>query len=372
MKESVENKTPGLFNLRGKARMPDIDNAETAETLKKSEIIRERVFYLDFIRAISICLIIIFHFDRHASDLNISDNPIFGTDFELLGRIGVSLFIILSGASLMLNTRERFDVKKFYKKRFFSIYPLFWVAYATTFLCLFLLSRHLPPNHHPATILLTIMGLDGFLLFAIPNYYLLGEWFIGFILIFYVTFPLLRYLLLRYRLFTLLSCFFIALLITLFYDLEMSILRFPPSRLMEFALGMCFIYYFSTSHKIRNLLFFGMAVLLFSLTMTFNIPLLFEVAMQGVSVFLGLAIISVFFENASFGRIIRFLSAYSFGAFLIHHVMLIQILSFFVGQQLRPFYSYLLFSSILLVIYGLSFLLTNVNAFVLRKIGVYT
>jgi peptidoglycan/LPS O-acetylase OafA/YrhL len=60
----------------------------------------KRVFYLDFIRASSICLIIIFHYNFHTLELQVSDKPIFWEksevflDHSFLGILGVSLFII--------------------------------------------------------------------------------------------------------------------------------------------------------------------------------------------------------------------------------------------------------------------------------------
>jgi len=63
-----------------------------------------RVFYLDFIRAISIFLIMIFHFNAHMLQFKVSDSAIFwmksGFEHTCLGVLGISLFIILSGATL--------------------------------------------------------------------------------------------------------------------------------------------------------------------------------------------------------------------------------------------------------------------------------
>ena len=96
---------------------------------------RSRVFYLDFIRAISICMIIIYHYNLLILKLQVSDNAVL-TKETVLGVIGVSLFIILSGASLMMSTQADFDIKTFAKKRFLSIYPLFWLHLCINFSCI--------------------------------------------------------------------------------------------------------------------------------------------------------------------------------------------------------------------------------------------
>lgn len=68
---------------------------------------QKRINYLDFIRAFATISIVIFHFNcsigAHAIYSNASRVPIVFYEYKNgnLGQIGVSLFFILSGASLM-------------------------------------------------------------------------------------------------------------------------------------------------------------------------------------------------------------------------------------------------------------------------------
>ena len=326
-----------------------------------------RVFYLDFIRAISICLIIIYHYNLLTLKLQVSDSAVISKE-TVLGVIGVSLFIILSGASLMLSTREDFSIRTFVKKRFLSIYPLFWVAYITTFLIYLIIHQQLPVSAHPLTFALTIIGLDGFLLYAIPNFYLLGEWFLGFIIIIYVIFPFLRYLFTKYALFAFLLCFCITLFVTKYYHGGMLLERLPLARLMELVLGMSFIYLFSSHNNLLNIILIGISGLLFYLSFTLNVPPPFYLTVQGMSLFTCLACISSLFDNLLFAHFVRFISTYSYGAFLIHHVVLYFILPFFKNQNLSIVTNYLLFSVLLTLIYGLSYLLTSATFFILKKL----
>lgn len=334
----------------------------------------ERVLYLDIIRAAAICLIIIFHFNTHALALGVTTSAIFwetsfGGGHGFLGNIGVSLFITLSGASLMLSTRGGFDAKAFYKKRFLSIYPLFWLTYAVTFLALLLLHRNIPAQAQPWTFLLTIAGLDGFLSYAIPNFYLLGEWFLGFIIIMYIFFPFLRYLFLEYPLFAGLLCLCITLTVGKYYNLTMTVDRFPLFRISEFMFGMVFIYLFRPSHKAMNLLLFGMAGLLFYRSFPYGLPHPFGLVVQGLCIFVCLACVSELFNEVLFARAIRFVSAHSYGAFLVHHVLLIQVLPLFKDRHMGIFNSYSLFFLLLIFIYGLSFLLTNISIILRRLVA---
>ena len=337
----------------------------------------KRIHYLDFIRAISICIIITFHYNVHALELKVADNALFwfsgigrhfNLDFHYLGIVGVSLFIILSGTSLMLSTKDGFRVKTFFKKRFLSIYPLFWLTYAITFFILFYLGG--VGKAQPFTFLLTVIGLDGFLLYKIPNFYLLGEWFLGLIIIFYLIFPLLRYFFLKNAAITILICFLITLGVEEFYSFDMNITRFPLSRLLEFVFGMslaCFFY--PDQKRLSNYLWIGLAGISFFLVNRAKLPLLIVIGTGGLSVFVFLAYLSSLVDNYIFRRLIRFVSIYSFGAFLIHHVLIMGILGVLKNHHLSSLKNYLVFFMILIISYMISSLLTNASSFLVHKIS---
>lgn len=334
----------------------------------------KRVFYLDFIRAISICMIIVDHYNWHALELGVADRTVFWEksiflwDYTFLGVLGVSLFIILSGASLMLSTKEELDLKIFFKKRFFSIYPLFWLTYAVVFVIFYVLYKRPPADAHPSALLLTFLGLDGFLLYKIPNFYLIGEWFLGFIIILYLGFPLLRYIFLRYQLLTILICILITLSVNKYYHGTMDILRFPLSRLLEFFAGMCFIYLFAPSRKWVNLTLFWISGVVLYLTIGLNIPLLLSIPLDGICVFTCLACIADLLDKPIFETSVKFVSDYSYGAFLIHHFLFLRILPLFANKHLTLSVSYALFSMLLVSIYVLSYFLTNAAAFGVKKV----
>ena len=84
---------------------------------------KERLFWLDFIRAFATFMIVLTHFnaiyvynvypttpEKAVITMNIAN--------IYIGGFGVSLFLIVSGASLMYVYEEKCDVLKFYKKRF--------------------------------------------------------------------------------------------------------------------------------------------------------------------------------------------------------------------------------------------------------------
>ena len=65
---------------------------------------KKRVFYIEFIRVISMIIIVTYHFFVHFAENNIKGIDITNGTW---GVIGVTLFFMISGASLMYNYKEK-------------------------------------------------------------------------------------------------------------------------------------------------------------------------------------------------------------------------------------------------------------------------
>lgn len=132
----------------------------------------KRLHNLDYLRGLAACSIMIFHYSGPA-------------DTGILGRIGlygVSIFYILSGLTLYLVYKERLELRKFFIKRIFRIFPLLWLAIIGTII----ISQNLP---EPRILALNASGLFGFIE---PTAYIgMGMWSIGNELVFYALFPVL-------------------------------------------------------------------------------------------------------------------------------------------------------------------------------------
>lgn len=87
---------------------------------------KERIFYYDLLRTFAIIAVIICHVDFLFGPLNTPFEIIGQMTFHDIGRIGVPIFLMISGA-LLLN--REYDIKGFLKRRFARIvYPfIFWI-----------------------------------------------------------------------------------------------------------------------------------------------------------------------------------------------------------------------------------------------------
>ena len=94
---------------------------------------KNRVYILDDLRGIAIICVIIYHYSLYSN--SISDTVVeFSKNFRdlfNLGSFAVSLFFLISGfvIALSLNKNDKIKtVKKFIIKRFFRLYPTYWLS----------------------------------------------------------------------------------------------------------------------------------------------------------------------------------------------------------------------------------------------------
>lgn len=92
---------------------------------------KDRIFYYDFLRAFAIIAVIICHVDFYFGPVALPTEEILRTTFHDIGRIGVPIFLMISGA-LLLN-RDYPSLGDFLKRRFARIiYPfIFWMILIT-------------------------------------------------------------------------------------------------------------------------------------------------------------------------------------------------------------------------------------------------
>ncbi|MFL1676638.1 acyltransferase family protein [Paenibacillus dendritiformis] len=321
---------------------------------------KERVFYLDFIRALSMLSIVIFHFNASVGARSIGVTKVFFDSYPNgnLGRIGVSLFFILSGAALMLTYKKGLSIRNYLKRRFISIYPMFWIAYAIVFLYYFykyFAINPFSPEVPKWTFALSIIGLDGYLVSLIPNYYILGEWFLGCIIIFYCLFPILRILLVKYPKSLAIAAIAIYFIVVQNYIFKIQIDYNILTRLPEFLFGMYFVQYFK---RVNIYMFSGsLIVVVFMLIVEIPINYMYTISMFGISLFVVLAFVGQYIKNVRIHKPFLLISKYSFAIFLIHHVITEQLLVRFTERVITPIETYCLFIIVCIVIGIASFYL---------------
>lgn len=309
---------------------------------------KERLFFLDFVRVVSMFIIIIFHFiisvDTHMIySKALSPFNVYGGCS--LGNIGVSVFFIVSGIGLVYSySNNNTRIKNFYKKRFLSIYPYFWVAYILVYVFYFLkykTTHPFTPERNPITIIETILGIDGYLTPYGINFYILGEWFLGAIIIMYIIFPILVKLL---NFNFVVSMIVVVLFVPLFllkYDSPIQIDHSILFVTIEFYTGLVIgkVLLDADNRKFIICLFTIASLVGFFVIGFIQFPTvlgnIINIYFLGVFVYSILAFIGkIVMKNITINKIVMYLSKVSFTTYLLHHVISEQIISTFDGRLL--------------------------------------
>lgn len=316
---------------------------------------RERIFYLDFIRAIATISILLTHFNAiylfsypNQHDKVVLTGSVCGI---YIGDFGVSLFFIISGAALMYVYQDKLELKTFFYKRFKSIYPMFWIAYIIAFLYFFFINKGIPVGVPKRNMIFSILGFDGYLSslgIHFPNFYILGEWFLGAIVLLYMIFPVLRWGVQKhpYICAAISAVLYIACAILYHGNFTKSCIIF--NRIPEMLFGMYFVRYIKkVNYKMAII---SIIVLILNIICKPNWNSTIQTTYVGFASFLVLVYISTYIACSPIKKICGIIGKYSYAIFLVHHVVMQELTKSFDMANINKTNSYILFILCCLII----------------------
>ena len=227
--------------------------------------------------------------------------------------------------------------------------------------------------------LVTLTGFDGYVsIHGIPTFYILGEWFLGAIILMYLLFPLFRAALLKFPRLSLIAATVYFFLITYFYD------RLPYSdvvdgyhnafvKLYEFFLGMFFIRFVDKIKKPAS----GMIVTVCALIIGFytfypaylNDNELWRITFQNIAFFFFFAgLEGVFKKTDKLNKIVLRCSAYCYEIFLLHHFILFRYTLHQAGKPVSNFDILLIFVVEFAIIVAASAVLKKICSLIYKKL----
>ena len=328
---------------------------------------RTRIFYLDLVRALAALLIVLTHFNNPY----LADGGYVLTNFPFgiyVGGLGVSLFLIISGAALTVTYRRPINLKRFYWKRCLNIYPMFWTAWILATLYFFVATGGRPPNSAPTrSLIFTVLGVDGLVAnFQVRTAYLLGEWFLGFILLYYLVFPLLLWAIDRFPIITgvlILAAYAATVIIMQRYFAGYSSAMILTTRLPELAFGSYFVLYVRRVHW--GVVIPAAAVLAVSAMLPEEIPEDVATTLVGISAFLILVVVGRYVAIQPVRAFVGLIARYSYPIFLVHHVVIWHLSHRIDVYGLFPIQRYILLAAEFVLIFALSVALEKVTGIVL-------
>ncbi|MBR0451806.1 MAG: acyltransferase [Oscillospiraceae bacterium] len=291
----------------------------------------ERVGQLDFIRAISCVFILFTHFNAAIAGFN-GNSFLFPNNTPVpiyyggiyLGSIGVSLFFILTGASLYCSYKKnKPSILEFYKKRVLSIFPMYWVAYIW-FFSYYLLRDKALPKGELRHLLINIGGFGGYLWslnLTEGEYYLVGEWFLGCLLCIYLIFPIIFWLYKKTKYISLPLCLLFILLPTRNMDI-LFINRVP-----EIVFGFVYIDMLANAKVQHAIIAIVTAIILYIIRSKLN-SFVYAVTVS-ICLFVVLGVAGTFLSNSKrLYNLTRWFAGLSYPIFLVHH----QVIRLIVGS----------------------------------------
>lgn len=335
---------------------------------------KTRVFYYDVIRAVACMSILTIHFNASFSAWSggtftypnaVFPNHIFNQSVYL-GDFGVSLFFILSGATIF-RSYGNCDVSlgEFYKKRFLSIYPMFWMAWFAAMAVGMLVYGGLPSGGL-GELLTSLSGMDGYLMSlghgGLSSFYKVGEWFLGCILVLYLIMPLLLWGMKKKPLLTL----GLSILVAALFHAQAGI--FFLRRIPEIVIGMAFDRYFTPKQGEARVAW-SLGALAGIVALSLIGPKLLSLG-YGLELCVGICTLSflllaLLFQGApktgALANLVCGVSRYSYPAFLVHHQVCDYMAKQFYLPELPKWMLYFAFLVYLVITALLSMLLTRVG-----------
>ncbi len=339
-----------------------LDSATTKGSVQKMK--QPRAVWLDFIRVFACFCIIVVHFNASVSGWNIYGGFVLSNSLTpnwylgaYLGDIGSSLFFMVSGASLMISN-DKTTLKDFYLKRFLGIYPMLWIAYTAVTLLSFILNRAYPMSKL-SLLIFSFAGLDGY--FGVlglidGSFFLVGEWFLGCIILIYLVWPLLREGLNRAPILT----WIVSLALLLYYSGRNSIMF--PARFAEVLFGMTVVKYKLNEKSVYLLSGTAVCALIVYLLMRRGNAnnFLWTVAFCGF-LFAALLVLSCLIHNEKIKSFLVWFGGLSYPIFLLHHWIINKLVQNFDLTYFPYRYTVLMFSVYLCLTLGASIVLKKVG-----------
>ena len=276
----------------------------------------KRIYEIDFARACSCIGIIIFHYFSHAIKpqikfLYISANSGYGFMY-------VTVFFSISGIVLFNKYSKKFSLIQFYFRRWKSIFPPFYISYFFFFVktILYYKNKKFIFKCHPLNFIFTVLGIDGYFSYKFCVFYMIGEWFLGAIIMIYILYPILISKFNNFYIFISISFGYILIIFTKFFNIFFQ--RNLIVCITSFYFGIISLKY--KKYFFENIYIGISSCILLELLCfikLFKNIIIFQI--QGFSLFIVLIQVGKYIMNTKIKSFFIIISNHSFIIFLVHH-----------------------------------------------------
>lgn len=289
----------------------------------------KRLVYLDMVRVFACFCILTIHFNASVCGYDTTMNFTYQNELipnfyrgMYLGEIGNSLFFIISGAALEVSNHFSeltiLGYRHFVWKRLKALLPMYWIAY-TAAICFHMIVYKNIPMGTVWNFIPTIFGMDGYAMvrgWFSPQFYMLGEWFLGCMLLCYLLWPVLAYLWGR-------SSKLITLIAAGAYILQINQPgsdKFVIIRLCQMLAGACFVKFCTKKHRWQWAVLSALtAIICLCWKSSFHIFTVTFAFCWALFVIIAVVTLECPAKFSPFGSLLAKASALTYPLFLVHH-----------------------------------------------------
>jgi peptidoglycan/LPS O-acetylase OafA/YrhL len=324
----------------------------------------KRLYEMDFARTMCMIGIIYCHFAEYISLTNDQVNWKFILFNHALSGGFVAAFFMISGACIYANNQT--ISKKYCSKRFLSIFPIFYLVYIACAFYYKYFSQGV--NWH---IVFTIIGMDGYFSYRMQTYYLVGEWFLGAIIILYILYPLLLRLINKFEYVTHVVIACLIIFMTCDYAFFHRFFVIPQNTNLIYCItcfwcGMVFMKYRIQMIKFMKWICIPMLIIGFAIPYVGISNIVVGCSELFILLFCGKFIC----KNSILIKMICFFSSISYAVLLVHHWISTEIIkqanryNFFNNENVI-----LLFVITIVFVYFISFVFWWINKYMVKALS---
>ncbi len=340
---------------------------------------KKRVIYLDLLRAIAFVCIIIYHFmielELHEKYSFVQQGIFYENENMHIATLGVSLFFIVSGAGLMLSTRQELKLKSYIKRRVLRILIPFYLVYFSYLCFRFVVERRLPfdPTIPEWRIVFTLLGMDEYVSLLMGGGYTytlgIGEWFLGCLMLMYAAFPLLRLGMLKNKKLLFGGATIVYLFVVWLYPFEIPMHTNFFVKIYEFILGMFLALSWEKIGKKSLIATIPIIAAFLFIPVSFPVPSGLKITILSTAVTLLVMQFETWLSDSDIlNKILGKINEFSFELFLVHHICIQEFIKWFMNHHLGTKEVALLFVIVFSVMTVLAVLLKKAELIILKKI----
>ena len=324
----------------------------------------KRDYSLDYIRIIAIMMIFTFHY---CCTYMLTSSPFYIMANGGWGCPGSTVFFVLSGYLLRAKYSTITNIKDFYKKRFLSIFPMFYIAFIVCYIFTAIRAGNLFYAGNPIKFIFTLTGIDNYLAFYnIGTYAVVGEWFTAIIVAVYLIYPFFNKLYNRFKITTI-------IIVTGIYITNAFISLDPViadasifSGIFLFMAGMII---FDISSYLRKyywsaLIFISISLVIVFIPLQLGIPKVILSNILGICIFTFLLIILQNVDKLkTMNKAVKFISSICYSIYICHHFILNKIaavISVYMKTNVSHIWGYLLSLAITIIVSIILYYVTNI------------